>query len=51
MANLLTAIVEWTSATSDSSDPVYTPTDVSALCRRTVRACCLHGMLASWQSA
>lgn len=51
MANLLTAIVEWTSATSDSSDPVYTPTDVSALCRRTVRACCLHSMLASWQSA
>ncbi len=37
MSNLITAIVDWTSATSDASDPVQLPTDVLELCRKAVR--------------
>jgi hypothetical protein len=37
MSNLLTAIVDWTSATSDTSEPVLVSTDVLDMCRRTVR--------------
>ncbi len=36
MSNLLTAIVDWTSATSDASEPVLVSTDVLDMCRRTV---------------
>ena len=36
MSNLLTAIVDWTSATSDTSEPTLVATDVLDLCRRTV---------------
>ena len=36
MSNLLTAIVDWTSATSDASEPTLAPTDVLGLCKRTV---------------
>jgi hypothetical protein len=36
MSNLITAIVDWTSATSDTSDPVQVPTDVVELCRKQV---------------
>jgi hypothetical protein len=38
MSNLLTAIVDWTSATSDASEPTLVATDVLDMCRRTVRA-------------
>jgi signal transduction histidine kinase len=38
MSNLITAIVDWTSATSDASDPVLLPTDVLELCRKAVRS-------------
>jgi hypothetical protein len=36
MSNLITAIVDWTSATSDTSDPVRVATDVVELCRKQV---------------
>jgi hypothetical protein len=38
MSNLIIAIVDWTSATSDASDAVFKSTDVLELCRRVVRA-------------
>jgi hypothetical protein len=36
MSNLITAIADWTSATSDTSDPVMAPCDIVDLCRRAV---------------
>ena len=36
MSNLITAIADWTSATSDTSDAVFVPTDVMELCRKAV---------------
>jgi hypothetical protein len=46
MSNLITAIVDWTSATSDASDAVFKSTDVLELCRRVVRPSCTSGC---WQ--
>jgi hypothetical protein len=58
MSNLLTAIVDWTSATSDTSEPVLVSTDVLDMCRRTVRtngSVCTAALgsygLATWQCA
>ncbi len=45
MSNLITAIVDWTSATSDASDPVHIATDVVQLCRRSVSGdSCVQGV-------